>query len=86
MPVNCTAEVAQITGVGTVEEAETLLTWLQEHPHGQVDLSECTHLHSAVVQVLMAARPAFRAEPRPGTPAAAVIAALQQDGMCIAMG
>lgn len=41
-----------------VEEAEVLHDKLLEKPDVQVDLSECTHLHSAVVQVLLA-------QPRP---------------------
>ena len=40
-----------------VEEAEALLEALQKKPTTQVDLAACTHLHAAVLQVLMAARP-----------------------------
>jgi hypothetical protein len=39
-----------------VEEAEVLLAWLQLHPQPTLDLKACTHLHAALVQVLMAAR------------------------------
>ncbi len=46
-----------------VEEAEILLEWLHKHPKGKVDLSSCQHLHSAVLQVLMAARPSILALP-----------------------
>jgi hypothetical protein len=38
-----------------VEEAETLLEWLQDKTATQVDLSACTHLHPANIQVLLAA-------------------------------
>jgi hypothetical protein len=41
-------------GVG-VEDAEKLLEWLQGKPATQVDLSGCTHLHPANIQVLLAA-------------------------------
>jgi len=40
-----------------VEEAEPLLEWLQKKPKAKVDLSKCTHLHTANLQVLMAAKP-----------------------------
>jgi len=38
-----------------VDEAETLLEWLQKSPSAKVDLAACTHLHPANLQVLMAA-------------------------------
>jgi hypothetical protein len=38
-----------------VEDAETLLEWLQGKTATQVDLSACTHLHPANIQVLLAA-------------------------------
>lgn len=39
----------------TVAEAEGLLEWLLVHPHGEVDMSACRHIHSAILQVLLAA-------------------------------
>lgn len=45
----------------SVEEAEGLLEWLQRQKKPKVDLSACTHLHAAVLQVLMAARPTIAA-------------------------
>jgi hypothetical protein len=39
-----------------VEEAETLLTWLRDHPKPKLDLTACTHVHAALLQVLMAFR------------------------------
>jgi hypothetical protein len=47
-----------------VEEAESLLEWLQKNPRGRVDLAACTHLHAANLQVLMAARPTIAAWPK----------------------
>jgi hypothetical protein len=38
------------------EDAESLLEWLQKYPKGKIDLSACTHLHPANLQVLMAAK------------------------------
>lgn len=39
-----------------VDEAEGLLEWLQKKTAAKIDLSACTHLHSANLQVLMAAK------------------------------
>lgn len=42
-----------------VEDAERLLQLLQATPEAKCDWTKCTYLHSAVVQVLLAAKPAF---------------------------
>ncbi len=47
----------------SVEDAENLLEWLQKKANAKVDLSTCTHLHAANLQVLMAARPTIVAWP-----------------------
>ncbi len=57
MPVTLKKTVAVFDGVCAVEEAETLLAWLQENPKGRVNLKRCTHIHTAVLQVLLAFRP-----------------------------
>ena len=44
-----------LSAVVGVEDAERLLEWLQNKPSAKVDLSACTHLHPANIQVLMAA-------------------------------
>lgn len=48
---NKTASLIDFVGV---EEAEGLLEWVQSHPRGRIDLSECKHLNAANLQVLMA--------------------------------
>jgi hypothetical protein len=60
----------------TVEEAETLLEWLQKQPAARVDLSACTHLHPANLQVLMAAAPKVVAWPEEAALAAWLKSAL----------
>ena len=40
-----------------VEDAEALQLFLIRHPSAQVDWSGCEQAHTAVLQVLMAARP-----------------------------
>lgn len=56
MPIQFMKHVACFKGVCTVEEAEPLLEWLQNQPTGKVKLKECTHLHTAILQVLLAVR------------------------------
>ena len=48
--------MAVFDGAISVEDAEDLLQWVQKHPKGKGDFSECTHIHLANLQVLMAAR------------------------------
>jgi hypothetical protein len=47
----------------TVEEALPLLEYFQAHPGARVNLRACTHLHTAVLQVLMAVAPKIAALP-----------------------
>ena len=42
-----------------VEDAEPLCQLLQATPDALCDWTRCSHLHTAVVQVIMAARPAL---------------------------
>ena len=48
--------VARFADTVGVEEAEAFLAWLHEHPKAKLDLSDCTHIHAAQLQVLMASR------------------------------
>lgn len=63
MSIEYKKNVARLTGVVDVEEAEGLLQWLQAHPQGELDLSACAHLNAANLQVLMAAKPVIAAWP-----------------------
>ncbi len=54
---------AVLDGHCTVEEAHYLATWLAAEPDRKLDLSACTGLHAAVLQCLMALRPAVVAAP-----------------------
>ncbi len=45
------------------EDAESLLEWLHKYPKGTIDLSACTHLHPATLQVLMASKCLIIAKP-----------------------
>lgn len=50
-----------------VEEAETLLEWLQKYPKGKLDLSACTHLHPANMQVMLATKRTIQVRPTDST-------------------
>ena len=68
MAITYEGDRARFSGAVTVEEAEDLLAWLcmAQPPRSQpreLDLSACTHCHAAVLQLLMAARPAIAAPP-----------------------
>ena len=56
------AGVIVLAGECPVDDAETLLQLLQAQPDSPVDWSGSTRLHTAVLQVLMAAAPPMRGE------------------------
>jgi hypothetical protein len=69
--------LATFSDVVSVEEAETLLEWLQKKTAARVDLAACTHLHPANLQVLMVAKPAVSAWPNDAGLAAWLATALK---------
>jgi hypothetical protein len=48
-----------LAGDCPVEDAEPLLQLLQEFPSSPLDWTQCKGLHTAVLQVILAARPAL---------------------------
>lgn len=64
MGIRFEEETAYLEGVVAVEEAESLLEWIQAHPGRPVTWSDCDHLHTAVLQVLLALEPEVRGQPR----------------------
>jgi hypothetical protein len=63
MPVRFGKNSVTLEGACTVEEALPLLEYLQGHASAKVSLRACTALHSAVLLVLLAARPKIGALP-----------------------
>jgi hypothetical protein len=63
MPIEFKSGCAFFLDAVSVEEAEGLLEWLQQQPSAKVDLSACCHLHTANLQVLMAAKPVISSWP-----------------------
>ena len=57
MSITYKKTVAVLDDICTIEEAETLYEWLLNNPKGQVNLKTVSHIHSALVQVLMYAQP-----------------------------
>jgi hypothetical protein len=63
MAIEYKKSLAKFSDVVSVEEAEALLEWLQKKSAARADLSACTHLHPANLQVLMAANTTISAWP-----------------------
>lgn len=57
---------AAVSGAMTVEDAEPLLRELLTDPGMTLDMQECTHVHAATLQVLMAMRPRLERPPQSG--------------------
>ena len=55
MPIEFMTDQVIFRDVASVEEAEALREWLGKTQFATVDLTACTHLHTANLQVLMAA-------------------------------
>ncbi len=65
MPIEYKKILAVFSDISTVEEAESLLEWLQNKPlTKKIDLVACTHMHPANLQVLMAQKSSIAAWPK----------------------
>lgn len=63
MALDLKKTVATLSGVVTVQEAEPLLEWLQATPRGKLSLTDCEHLHAAVLQVILRTGATIQKEP-----------------------
>lgn len=63
MPIRFVDDVAVFEGACAVDEAMELAGWLEGREGARVDLGRCTGLHTALLQLLMAARAAVAVEP-----------------------
>ncbi|MET0026914.1 MAG: hypothetical protein ABW101_04705 [Candidatus Thiodiazotropha sp.] len=63
MTIEFKKTVAVLDGICAIEEAETLLEWLLENPKGKLNLKQCEHMHTSILQVLMAVGPSLSAPP-----------------------
>lgn len=71
--------LARVEGAATVEEALDFAQWLGATEAPQVDLAAAGPIHSAVLQCLLAMRPAL-VHPPPDAFVAACLAALPRTG------
>jgi hypothetical protein len=55
MPIEYQQNQAVLRDVVSVDDADGLLDWLQNNSSRKVNLVDCTHLHPANLQVLLAA-------------------------------
>lgn len=78
MPITYSEKTAAFEGFCQIEEAEDLLSWLLDHPEGGLDLSALDHMHTAILQVIMAIQP--RVDQMPKDKAWGWISALGQAG------
>jgi hypothetical protein len=63
MPIRYEGGIARLEGDATVEEALELADWLHGREGAAVDLAACTHLHTAILQTLLALRPPVAGPP-----------------------
>ncbi len=63
MPLVFTESRVRFEAVCTVEDALPLLEFLKVSAAPEIDLSACTHLHTALLQLLLAARPRLASPP-----------------------
>lgn len=63
MPIRYEASTAFFEGACAPEEALELIEWLRERKRPKVNLKACEHLHTAILQVLLALRPPLSERP-----------------------
>jgi len=63
MPLIYEKNTVRFVDTCTVDEALEFQEWLGVHKSPQVDLSACTHFHTALFQVLLATRPKLTGSP-----------------------
>ncbi len=56
----------ELAGLCAIEDAEKLQQYLLANPHAAVDWRACAEAHTAVVQILLAAKPVVRGPPAGG--------------------
>jgi hypothetical protein len=63
MSIEITENVIRIVGNAPVGDAEPLLAAILEEPVRPVDLNQAAHLHSAIIQILLALQPVIVGTP-----------------------
>lgn len=57
MPITYKTNVVVMEGVCSIDEGDQLLQWLIEHPKGKINLKQVTHIHTALLQILLCLHP-----------------------------
>jgi hypothetical protein len=63
MPIDYQKNQAIFSGVVSIDDTEELLQWLLKKTSPKINLVDCTHLHPAILQVLMVAQSPVTAWP-----------------------
>lgn len=63
MPITYKTNVAVFDGVCGIEEGDDLLQWFSEHPKGKINLKQSTHIHTALIQIIMCQQPTVSVTP-----------------------
>jgi hypothetical protein len=63
MSVEVMGNIIRIVGNAPVSDAEPVLAALLDDPLRTIDLTNAAHLHSAVIQILLAVRPRITGTP-----------------------
>ena len=63
MPLEFRRNEVCLTGSCGAEDALELADWLTKHKRAKVSLAACTHLHTALLQTLLAYKPAVSVGP-----------------------
>jgi hypothetical protein len=63
VPLELRDDEASLVGSCTADEALEFSDWLANSAQPKVDLAACTHLHAALLQTLLAYKPAITARP-----------------------
>jgi hypothetical protein len=64
MAITYQKKVALLREVVGIDETDGLLEWLRQVPARRLDLSACTHLHAANLQVMMATQAVIAVWPK----------------------
>ncbi|MBF0562306.1 MAG: hypothetical protein HQL37_09850 [Alphaproteobacteria bacterium] len=63
MPILYGGEIAQFLDVCAVDEALDFIEWLRGQSRPKIDLESCTHLHTALFQLIVAMQPEINSLP-----------------------
>lgn len=67
MPIDFASLPVRLHGLVAADDADALFDHLQRHPGAALDLADCSHVHPAVLQVMLHAGTTICAWPRETT-------------------